>query len=425
MLMNPYLVRTSRWLWMNTTSMDERAASPLMEVLDPGHPIFSGVDVPADARVAALDPDVDTGEVTFVASTDIGNGTLVSKAADLDYAFVAEWEAGVEFYEGSGQIPANDRMLFTAGVHPATAGYGGEYNLTDDGLTMFLNAVNYLLGGEERLTAWLPNPTHGAQDVPQEVTLNWRAGAYAATHNVYFSTSFDDVNEANEAALVSLGQTETTYAIAEALEMGRVYYWRVDEVNEANADSPWLGDVWNFKVFNYVVVDDFEAYNDEDNVIYDTWLDGYVNGTTSVVGHLQIPYTEQTIVRSGNQSMPFSYDNFSAPYYAEAQRPWDTAQDFSGGVSLVLWVRGDADNSEDTLYVGLDETAVDYGDTTAIQSEDWLRWEVPLTTFSDAGVDLTAVSQIILGVGERDNPTSGFGGMLYVDDIRIYLPDPE
>jgi len=36
--------------------------------------------------------------------------------------------------------------------------------------------------------------------------------------------------------------------IRTALLMARLYYWRIDEVNDADPNSPWKGDVWSFTV---------------------------------------------------------------------------------------------------------------------------------------------------------------------------------
>ncbi|NIO56616.1 MAG: hypothetical protein GTN72_10740, partial [Candidatus Latescibacteria bacterium] len=68
---------------------------------------------------------------------------------------------------------------------------------------------------------------------------------------------------------------------------------------------------------NFLIVDDMESYNDLDpdepgsNRIFLAWIDGFdnpaVNG--SIVGYANPPFAEQTIVHSGNQSMPFAYDN--------------------------------------------------------------------------------------------------------------------
>ena len=95
-----------------------------------------------------------------------------------------------------------------------------------------------------------------------------------------------------------------------ALEWGKVYYWRIDEVNEANPGSPWKGRVWTFTTADFLVVDDMESYTDEEgNRIYQTWIDGYPDRNGSTVGNLVAPFAEQTIVHGGRQSMPMDYDN--------------------------------------------------------------------------------------------------------------------
>ena len=89
-------------------------------------------------------------------------------------------------------------------------------------------------------------------------------------------------------------------------------------------------------------MDDFESYNDNDNRIYDTWIDGLTNNTGSLVGYMQAPFAEQTIIHGGKQSMPLEYNNIKTPYYSEADRTWDTAQDWtgSGADTLVLYFQG-------------------------------------------------------------------------------------
>ena len=102
--------------------------------------------------------------------------------------------------------------------------------------------------------ASLPEPQDGALVGETWVALGWEPGAYAVTHDVYFGTSFDDVNEAAEGTF--LGNTAETRMVVgvagkpvpEGLVPGTTYYWRVDEVNDANALSPWRGDVWSFFV---------------------------------------------------------------------------------------------------------------------------------------------------------------------------------
>ena len=90
-------------------------------------------------------------------------------------------------------------------------------------------------------------------------------------------------------------------------------------------------------------MDDFESYNDDNNRIYDTWIDGLTNGNSgSTVGYVHAPFAEQTIVHGGKQSMPLDYNNTKSPYYSEAERTWDTPQDWTanGADTLTLWFRG-------------------------------------------------------------------------------------
>ena len=95
-----------------------------------------------------------------------------------------------------------------------------------------------------------PSPASGLADVPREVVLGWTAGAFAETHDVYFGTSFDDVNEADRAnpmgVLLSRGQSETRYAPGGLLDFETTYYWRVDEVNAPPDGTIFTGSVWSF-----------------------------------------------------------------------------------------------------------------------------------------------------------------------------------
>lgn len=49
----------------------------------------------------------------------------------------------------------------------------------------------------------------------------------------------------------------------------------------------------------------------------------------------------------------------------------------------------------------------------------WTRWGIPLSEFSDAGVSLTAIKTMMIGLGDRDDPTPGGAGLIFVGDIRI------
>jgi hypothetical protein len=79
-----------------------------------------------------------------------------------------------------------------------------------------------------------PSPANGAVDVLTDATLSWTAGSEAASHDVYFDTTYPPAFIDN--------QTETTFDPG-VLEFNTAYYWRIDEVNEPNTIT---GDLWTF-----------------------------------------------------------------------------------------------------------------------------------------------------------------------------------
>jgi hypothetical protein len=198
--------------------------------------------------------------------------------------------------------------------------------------------------------AWLPNPADGATDVAPTPTLSWRKGVKATKHDVYFSSSFDDVNTATTSspATIYKGRIDPNkYNITTELKWGQTYYWRIDEVNDPNI---WPGSVWSFTVRNFLTVDNFESYTNSDpNIIYKIWEDGVGyspgNGTGSQVGYRDPNYAEVSIVHGGAQSMPVDYNNTKTPYYSEATRTYATPQNWTVSGSntlkaLSLWFRG-------------------------------------------------------------------------------------
>jgi hypothetical protein len=278
-------------------------------------------------------------------------------------------------------------------------------------------------------------PANGAVDVKHTPVLTWVPGVFAASHEVYFGSDAEAVKNAD----TSSPQYKGTRALgSESYETGQLewntaYYWRIDEVNDANPDSPWKGNVWNFTTANFLVVDDFESYNDlnEDepgsNRIYLAWIDGFdnpsVNGST--VGHLDPPFAEQTIVHRGLQSMPMAYDN--AVGKSEATLTLNSNRDWTvkGINTLTIWFRGSSSNAAENLYVALNDSAVvNHDNLNAAKKGSWTEWNIDLTRFADQGINLANVNSMTLGLGNRNNPVAGGAGIMYFDDIRLYAPAP-
>jgi len=183
-------------------------------------------------------------------------------------------------------------------------------------------------------------PHDGATEVKQTPTLSWKPGKYAASHNVYFGSDPNALNQITTSPVGSEYYKVTTY-----LQNNQTYYWRIDEVNNLHPDNLWIGEVWSFTVANYTVLDDFEDYNDYDpDRIFDTWADGWGVATNgSQVGYGTAPFAEQTITNSGLQSMPFFYNNTGSAAYSEAVRSFDAPlNDWTreGVQTLTLFFRG-------------------------------------------------------------------------------------
>ncbi len=98
-----------------------------------------------------------------------------------------------------------------------------------------------------RELASTPNPEDAGVDVLRNVVLTWQPGEFAVTHNVYFGTSFGDVNAASADVLVGDGQDANSLDLGR-LALGQTYYWRVDEVNGAPDKTIFKGNVWSFEV---------------------------------------------------------------------------------------------------------------------------------------------------------------------------------
>jgi hypothetical protein len=297
--------------------------------------------------------------------------------------------------------------------------------------------VQELMRGDP-LLAWNPNPGDNSTVDVKEAgkPISWSPGDEAAEHDVYFGNDKDAVSNADASDTTGIYQgrqaaTNLTLPAGSLEWGGGPYYWRVDENN--NDGSITTGATWSFSVADYLIVDDFESYNDlntddpASKRIFYTWLDGYDNPTIngSVVGYPSAPFAETTIVHSGVQAMPLFYNNTAniseATMTLTNQRDWTE----EGVGVLTIWFRGEATNEVMPLFVALNGNAVvTHDNLTATQIDTWTEWSIDLQAFADQGVNLSDVDTITLGLGNKTNPVAGGTGVMYFDDIRLYRPAP-
>ncbi|MBN1505322.1 MAG: hypothetical protein JW955_00665 [Sedimentisphaerales bacterium] len=327
-------------------------ASTDIEIVMPGHPLAGGLTGTVSVLTAL---ESSRGAARFATGAAGDQATVVARATLSDgvtYDVLWVYEKGAQLAvppaDGSLQKAADIRICLGFDELSYLAWNENAYKLLEA-------AINFGLGIRNQPQAYAPSPADGQTEVPRETGLSWRPGSFANTHDVYFGTDFNDVNEAGaddpRGVLVSEGQdaNDLRYRCRCLYDFGQTYYWRVDEVNGPPDFAVVKGNVWSFTILNFLLIDDFERYSDEEpNRVFDTWKDGWdVEGNGSVVGHpdpnweADEHYVETVITHGGEQSMPFSYDNdkrYSEARLAlpESMRDWTQ----EGIVSLSLWFQG-------------------------------------------------------------------------------------
>ncbi|MHC4495816.1 MAG: LamG-like jellyroll fold domain-containing protein, partial [Planctomycetota bacterium] len=269
-----------------------------------------------------------------------------------------------------------------------------------------------------------PQPANGEVDVQMIATLSWTPADNAASSELYFGTDKDAVNNATTASPEYIGPRALGSESHDPgkLALGSTYHWRVDAVYP---DGTVKSLVWSFATADFILVDDFESYNDIDppdpnsNRIFEAWIDGF--GTTdngALVGNEMPPYAEQTVVHGGIQSMPYAYDNNLKTSEATMTLVYPRDWTEESVTKLSLWFRSASGNAAERMFVALNGGAPVYHDDPAVtQTGSWTEWVIDLAAF---GVDLTNVNSITIGVGTKNSPAADGGtGTMYIDDIRL------
>jgi len=258
----------------------------------------------------------------------------------------------------SGAITGCTKLIIGKGGKDqgTTAGWKG---MIDDvriyDIVLAAQDIKQVMRGESDL-AWDPSPATGSTpDLKTALPLRWLPGENAAQHDIYFGTDRDAVancDTSDKTGIYRGRQTDTSYTPPEGVQWaGGPYFWRVDEYNTDGTIT--RGRVWQFTVADFLLIDDFESYNDinpEDegsNRIYATWKDGWddpANGSTAGYADPDFDagehFVETRIVHGGRQSMPCSYDNSAG--ISEATMALTSPRDWTeqGVKALTLWFQG-------------------------------------------------------------------------------------
>ncbi|UCE46440.1 MAG: discoidin domain-containing protein, partial [Phycisphaerales bacterium] len=272
------------------------------------------------------------------------------------------------------------------------------------------------VGGAQPELASRPSPADAEEDVLPDNVLSWTPGDFAATHNVYFGTVFDDVNEAdtNSALLVSPGQTDSAYVPAKILDWGQEYFWRVDEVNDADPNSPWKGDTWSFTVEPYTYALDPE----EDQLLADD----------ITVSSSEVDSWPDATIWDGLDGDEHSIEGWAMwlsgidPDGAWIQYPFDKAYKLS---EILIWNYNE--DIEPILGFGFNETIIEYstdeGETFVELATVNLNQAPGEPTGPTDILDLQGVVATNLRLTANSNFSGGFEEQFGLSAVRIlYLP---
>ncbi|MCJ7808356.1 MAG: PA14 domain-containing protein, partial [Dehalococcoidia bacterium] len=350
----------------------------------------------------------DNGELWLSTSEDPCDAVLISEVTD--YADTRQWYDGDvipsnpialdgrrKYYisalmkEGGGGDNLAVAWRGPAQPNPPIAGDAGA--IID---SRFLSATPY-----DPPYATNPSPADGATNVQDRMpALEWWPGCYAKYHRVYFSTDFDDVNDRTVSAVTL---SDPCHPITTMLDLGRTYYWVVDEVNSTGpAPGLWPGrKVWSFTMSECLSIENVEDYNDRGE-LRNVWTDGkasvvwggsypyhfivsggssgsnlnvstevgtYWNGAASSEPVPALPgaFNKQSLVlhydNDGSTFTPYTYNPaeekwvYPAPYYSEIEAETaglEASQNWTseGLKSLVMWYTGHS--VSDGSYDGTD-----------------------------------------------------------------------
>ena len=184
---------------------------------------------------------------------------------------------GAWHHLATGYTEGGETWLYVDGVSQGSTPSSGIYNsyptsyltvgIESNVNSYFIGAVDDVRVYDEALTegqvlgamvggvfpfAFGPAPRDGAILADTWVTLGWSPGDLAVSHDVYLGESFDDVNDGTGDTF--RGNQDSTmficgfpgFAYPGGLVPGTTYYWRIDEINNTEPNSPWKGDIWSF-----------------------------------------------------------------------------------------------------------------------------------------------------------------------------------
>ena len=342
--------------------------------------------------VIGADPVYITGSIY-----EYQGGPLLARTPTLiDTAATDPWEnAGIH----DGVFARGTSGIFSTNQDPVPAGYRGTFD--------------EVFSVSDGPAAVMPSPADQATDLSADTTLNWIEASFATSRELWFGPA---------GAMEKVEPSPAAGAYdPDLLAYNQTYQWRVDQVGPSGT-AP--GHLWTFTTGDFLTVDDFETYAD-DAEFAAAW-------PHNIEGNFDYVFSDEGTKQQGDRAMRFTYQNQFEPFVTQATRTFDVAQDWTrhGVGKLTLSFRGEQENVEQRLFVIIEDAVgatatVDHPVNFAVQTRFWRRWDIDLAEVSAAGVDLTAITKLTIGVGDgTEAPQPGDEiNTIYIDHIRLRPAD--
>jgi hypothetical protein len=282
-----------------------------------------------------------------------------------------------------------------------------------------------------------PAPADEATDLPRDgLVLGWTPGEYAAQHDVYLGTSFDDVNEATTGGDTYQGRQVASSFALPRLAFGTEYFWRIDEVNAPPDSTVFKGEVWSFTVESFSIMIPVDATKATASSSTDANPPSMTVNGSGLEGTTHSEDTDTMWLSAQGDLDPWLMVEFDQPQKLDKMLVWNSNSKSEGFIgwgikdvnieasidgldwtvggakTLSIVFNGQAGNTG-TLFIMINNAKVTYQrDNGNISRGAWQAWNIDLATVNTT---LSNVTRLTLGV-----EGAGTAGMILFDDIRLY-----
>ncbi|GAF81766.1 unnamed protein product, partial [marine sediment metagenome] len=272
------IINTGDWIFYVVNGAGTNGPGGLQTMMD-----IPGVTVAGEDNTA----------VTVTADGQDYTPTLQNFATDRPFhldTLAGDWEVELVLAQNAAGTRADPVIVHNTvtggriGIFYQTAGQDDDPR--GEVISEWIN--NWFLlnvGGRGNPYARRPSPEDGGMVMETWASMSWIAGDFAVSQDVYFGDNFGDVNDGTGDTFQGNQDVDSLYFVAgfpgyafpDGLVNGETYYWRIDEVNDADPNSPWKGKIWSFWIPSLKayapVPGDGSKFVDTENLIL-SWTSG-------------------------------------------------------------------------------------------------------------------------------------------------------